>query len=269
LDEKMKTEIIKITPELASVILSKNVNRKVRPHQVNALKESMLGGLWRLTHQGIAFDVNGNLVDGQHRLLAIVASKMTFDMMVTHYDSAFQYDVLPVDTGSYRNYSDLTGLPQGLTELASGYHSIVLVDNRAVKIPAHIIKDEAMIIKPFLDKLTKYCGTTARQKSVFAVKGAACLMMARYPEREGYILESYRQYILDVQDMPKPLYAIQKALIRGVVTNNGHSAQKDYFARVWLAFNPQNTDLSRIQISNLDRVIDDAIAAWHHVFKKQ
>lgn len=263
----MKTEIINITPELASKMLLKNANRKVRPHQVKSLKESMLNGLWRLTHQGIAFDVNGNLVDGQHRLMAIIESKMSFDMMVSYYESTFQFDVLPVDIGSYRSYADSTGLPAPLTELTNGYHSIVLIDNKQIKIPAHIIKQEALVIKPFFDKLIQYCGSTAKQKSVFSVKGAACLMMARYPEREAYILEAYRQYVLDNQDMPTPFYAIQKALIRGVVTNQGYSAQRDYFARAWLAFNPDNANLSKIQIKNLDKVIDDAIAAWHQVFK--
>ena len=35
------------------------------------------------THQGIAFDENGVLQDGQHRLCAIVSANKPVDMMVT------------------------------------------------------------------------------------------------------------------------------------------------------------------------------------------
>ncbi len=43
----------------------------------------MREGHWDTTHQGIAIASDGTLVDGQHRLLAIVESGVTVRMNVT------------------------------------------------------------------------------------------------------------------------------------------------------------------------------------------
>lgn len=77
-----------ISPETAAEYLKHNVkNRKPRPRQVEILKRDMVADAWRLTHQGIAFGESGALghsplLDGQHRLLAIVASGRTIPCLV-------------------------------------------------------------------------------------------------------------------------------------------------------------------------------------------
>jgi len=43
----------------------------------------MKAGRWKLTHVGIAFDINNVLQDGQHRLWAVVFSGRTVEMSVT------------------------------------------------------------------------------------------------------------------------------------------------------------------------------------------
>jgi hypothetical protein len=68
---------------MASEWLSKNThNRRIRVSWVKELTRRILCGLWELTNQGIAFDPHGLLVDGQHRLLAIVASGKTVPVWV-------------------------------------------------------------------------------------------------------------------------------------------------------------------------------------------
>lgn len=72
-----------ITPDVARTYLTKNTrNRKLSSHLVTALASDMRQGLWRQTHQGIAFDVEGNLADGQHRLAAIVSADVAVEMPV-------------------------------------------------------------------------------------------------------------------------------------------------------------------------------------------
>lgn len=73
-----------ITPGMALQYLKANVkNRKPRKRQVEILKRDLLAGAWRFTHQGIAFAEDGSLLDGQHRLQAIVAAeKPVLDMLV-------------------------------------------------------------------------------------------------------------------------------------------------------------------------------------------
>jgi hypothetical protein len=47
-------------------------NRTIKTQMWRRYSRDMARGFWRLTHQGVAFDSDGALLDGQHRLLAIV-----------------------------------------------------------------------------------------------------------------------------------------------------------------------------------------------------
>ena len=63
----MKVTIEVITPQLAETYLTANVgNRPVLRRVVARYAREMAAGNWLLTHQGIAFDSQGKLVDGQH-----------------------------------------------------------------------------------------------------------------------------------------------------------------------------------------------------------
>ena len=80
----MHSSIVEVSPELAKEWLRSNTfNRKASQATVNRYAGDMKSGEWRLNHQGIAFDDQGILVDGQHRLLAVVKSCATVRMMVT------------------------------------------------------------------------------------------------------------------------------------------------------------------------------------------
>ena len=74
-----------VTPEMAERYLKTNYtnNRNVRMDWVNTLADIINNGNWQISHQGIAFDSNGVLLDGQHRLLAIVKAKKAVTMQVT------------------------------------------------------------------------------------------------------------------------------------------------------------------------------------------
>ena len=99
-------ELMTITPELAKQLLSLNTtaNRAVRKAKVDSYAKDMLSGLWRLTHQGIAFDWHGNLVDGQHRLHAIMKSGVTLQFYAYKGLNPDHFAVL--DTGAARSAGD-------------------------------------------------------------------------------------------------------------------------------------------------------------------
>jgi len=80
----MRTRLEEITPELALEYLKHNTgNRAIRQKAVDEYAQEMISNRWVATHQGIAFYDDGELADGQHRLLAIVESGCTVQMMVT------------------------------------------------------------------------------------------------------------------------------------------------------------------------------------------
>lgn len=78
------SKVITITPKMAERCLSKNPNnRPLREGDIGVYAEDMRRGYWMLTHQGIAFDTLGNLIDGQHRLWAIIRASVPVLMRVT------------------------------------------------------------------------------------------------------------------------------------------------------------------------------------------
>ena len=94
-----------ITPELAQKWLKEtnNFNRPITQAVVDMYVRQIKSGLWRRTHQGIAFDTYGTLIDGQHRLMAIINTGVTVPMLVFMDESPENYEY--IDCG--RNRSNL------------------------------------------------------------------------------------------------------------------------------------------------------------------
>lgn len=98
-------DVIDVTPEQAKKWLANNTqNRALNRKRVAALATEMREGRWKLTHQGIAFGPTGVLLDGQHRLAAIVASGVAVKMLVTTgLDDVFSC----IDTGVIRTAAQM------------------------------------------------------------------------------------------------------------------------------------------------------------------
>ncbi len=109
----MYSEIVEVTPQMAEDWLNKKNkrNRKIRKGAVDRLAYDMITGQWNLTHQGLAFDVKGNLLDGQHRLKAVSIAGRPIKFFVT-YDVPVE-SVITMDTQATRSIPDVANF-QGL-----------------------------------------------------------------------------------------------------------------------------------------------------------
>lgn len=71
-----QAEWVWVTPDEAQKMLQHNsVNRDLRPHDMESYERMMRDGTWGICIEPIAFDTNGNLINGQHRLTAQVRSE--------------------------------------------------------------------------------------------------------------------------------------------------------------------------------------------------
>lgn len=105
LDPKPNSAFIAITPEMAARWLKFNVkNRNIRRQDVDRYKRDMIADNWHLDGSPIRFAKDGALLDGQHRLTAIVESGKTVTMLVVRGISADAQSVM--DTGRRRTASD-------------------------------------------------------------------------------------------------------------------------------------------------------------------
>ena len=112
----METKVIPVSPEFVQAWLRCNIgNRHVNYQLVAKFAEAMQRGEWILTHQGIAFDTAGVLIDGQHRLLAVIKSGRTVMMNVTTGVERKPGQLLEIDTGRGRTLANVL-LMSGITD---------------------------------------------------------------------------------------------------------------------------------------------------------
>ncbi len=112
----MEIITILVTPDIAREWLEKfnTNNRPLQPAHSTFLANQMRGGKWMETGDSIKFGENGQLIDGQHRLLAVVRSGISQSFVVARevQNEAFQV----VDSGKKRTSGDvlcISGLVEG------------------------------------------------------------------------------------------------------------------------------------------------------------
>ncbi|MDT9681854.1 hypothetical protein RND61_07170 [Streptomyces sp. TRM76323] len=96
---EIKMSLTLVTPELAREWIKRNIrhNRPISASKVKQWRTAIEEGRWRLTHQGIAFDPDGNLIDGQHRLMAIGAGDLPVWLPVFYGVPAECFAVLDIN----------------------------------------------------------------------------------------------------------------------------------------------------------------------------
>ncbi|MET8009545.1 hypothetical protein ABZU86_01850 [Streptomyces sp. NPDC005271] len=126
-------EVLDVSPQLAAEWLTRNTNnRPLSKSTVQQLVGQIQRGEWQLTHQGIAFDEDDVLIDGQHRLAAIAKAGITVPLTVTHGVPRTAFTVM--DTGRKRTGRDALALAgeANATHLAAalrGLHLYLSVPN--------------------------------------------------------------------------------------------------------------------------------------------
>jgi hypothetical protein len=103
--EDSNNSAVEVTPDIAAEWLKENVaNRPIRPKHKQQLATTMARNLWKLNGESIKFDSYGRLIDGQHRLLAIIESGKTVPLLVVR---GLDPDVVPtIGCGVKRSAAD-------------------------------------------------------------------------------------------------------------------------------------------------------------------
>lgn len=146
----MQTEVFDVSPELAAQWLTRNTNnRPLSKNTVQQLAGQIQRGEWQLTHQGIAFDEDDVLIDGQHRLAAIVKAGVTVPLTVTHGVPRTAFTVM--DTGRKRTGRDALALAgeANATHLAAalrGLHLYLHAPNSAWSGASSVTSNDQLLV---------------------------------------------------------------------------------------------------------------------------
>lgn len=126
-NKPLNATIMTVTPVMAADWLThNNNNRKIDPHTVTKYANDMRNGNFTLNPDAIAFDTGGNLVNGQHRLRAIIVSDVPTDCVVIFDFPVNSSDFLNFDCGknrTIRSRIELAGytIPQTAVDIAGSY----------------------------------------------------------------------------------------------------------------------------------------------------
>lgn len=243
----MNPQFQTVTPEMAKGYLLKNTdNRNKRGWWVSGLANMIKRGEWIPTHQGVAFSQSGKLLDGQHRLEAIIEANVPVQMMVTTGVRDDAYKVL--DNGIKRTLSDLTGITPKTAELCRVLARFAY--NGGTNTSAEqCLEIYNTGVGEVSDNLVEYCGKNIKVYSSAMVRTAAvCLILDGYNQQ--YIKELYANLCTQkFNDLPN----IAHAFIRQVTDGRAFANDKnDLLARSLKVFNPEFASVTRLQISDSD-----------------
>lgn len=222
----MKTAIETISPDKARKYLDGNYgNRVVRQAWVENLAGMMQRGEWRATHQGIAFTKDGRLLDGQHRLLAIMRSGKNIDMMVTRDmdEASFRH----IDGGRTRSNADRIKLVEDEREnavavsLVRSYLVAAVVKNNSA-VTVDLIENNFLSMSDAFAWVASSFRSSVKNVTRAAVGAACSVYIHKHPTPGKRFVEG----LVSGKDLTEksPTLALRESLIAGRVGINTHDA---------------------------------------------
>jgi len=147
--DDIQFKLVEITPVMAESFLANNeANRNIRKQKVEEYTKSMNKGFWRVTGEGITLDKDGKLLDGQHRLLAIIAHGKPVTMsIIRNVESGVQQYM---DCGAPRRIADNLKMFDGhknTTALVAIAKALILFDTGEFANP--VIDDVRKVLKRY------------------------------------------------------------------------------------------------------------------------
>lgn len=118
----VRSQWMQVDPATAQRWLENNFrNRPISDDVVAAYARDMTNGVWVPTHQGVAFSDRDELIDGQHRLHAIIRAGQTIRMMVTFglpakIEGHEMTTMDAVDRGRTRSVADQLKIQHGMKD---------------------------------------------------------------------------------------------------------------------------------------------------------
>ena len=265
--QREKVEIKIITPEFAEKLLEKNTsNRNLRRDHVATLARDMIEGAWRLNNDAICIANDGALLNGQHRLNAIIKAGKPIKMLVAEGFAPETYKVL--DGGAKRSVADQMNITNELAatvRLAFNFYLGSYYQN-GVK-PNH--QDVEALMESEFGRIYDTLPRTIKTISPTSVRVAAIAAILKGVEPAHVILEINSLTALDFEYISRGGHAILRAL------RNPSSMFADLGsakARVWKTaymfkhFQQLDRDTQVVRMS--DREAQDLLKEMSAMFKE-
>lgn len=229
-------KVIDVTPELAESWLGKNThNRNLRERTVNAYARDMRDGNWKWNGEAIKFDKNGILLDGQHRLHAVIKAGITVQMLVIFgVESEAQHTM---DSGTKRTLSDALKFhgEQHTTALGAGIKSCVVWDSgyRQLDGGAHLTPTNGECLEYLADhpELREYARLAGDVRKSGLPSGVAILAMKIFYEIDAEDAEFFFMRLASDEGHYKtePIYELRSVLDERGISNGRQIVRRPHW----------------------------------------
>ena len=247
--------------EAANFLASSTGNRPVRKKTVNQMSIDMLEGRWLLTHQGIAIAPSGRLLDGQHRMLAVVKAGVPIPMTVARDVSPEAFAVMDgagISAGK-RSLKDVLG---GDSRILDPCSYIARLHNKQSQVTPFHVSPVLAHVAPHVAALVKACGTVVRSRTAASIKAAAALRLMQ-GNHDDYVLTQWTALVmLDYPAMSPAIQAFCRQLTDAKHAAEGSTVANDRAARAWIAFDWSRRNVTRIQINSVAQQMEEMRAVW-------
>ena len=257
--QKPEATVMDITPAMAKEMLETSPgNRRLRGWYVDLLAAAMKRGEWRVTSQGIGFDVIGRLRDAHHRLHACIQSGVSFPSVVVFGMRTDAYEV--TDTGMVRTYADRLNEDRAVADV------LRLGCQYALGTAKPTIDQMMPIIDAGIGdaarSLIEFCGSKRKYYASAPMKLAACITIMNGGNAD-FVLQQYRAICtLDFDAMSKSAQALVRQVDSGKTRAN---ETREVLSRGFRVFDKDRHGISKIQISDAD--IDAAVELVRSVLR--
>lgn len=247
----MKAEVMTVTPKMAQDILEhNNANRNINRYAVRQYARDMKTGLWKLGGQGISISSSGRLLDGQHRLYAIIEANVPVTMLVcTDVDCTN----VNFDSGRKRTFSDqyrISGNTASITNrLGVGFVKLCRIFANDKVIPWTNL-DYSMSFEEFdkflnanYDELVEFfnymisgkgCPRGIKTATVFSTLWAIYKIDERFTKEEVIRVANILKTGITVETYDAPIVALRDKLI-AMIPGKGYSGMREVINRVCYA----------------------------------
>lgn len=241
----IRFETVMVTPQQAQTWLDKNRkdNRKLSNQKVKEYMNEIRAGRWRYTHQGIAFDTEGYLIDGQHRLAAVREAGIATKMVVAYGVDRGEFTI--IDRGFPRNMMIITGIDKYFTEC---YIFLITVATRHAQRP--MPDDVFQLHKNLgsnLKELHDYCSAKVRVFTSAPFRTAALVAM-QSGEDKIYVLNTYRELAAGRQSMPIVAFTLFKSKDE-LSRSYGWRGRFEMYFKARYVFTKEKSEIDRITIN--------------------
>ncbi len=240
-----KFNVETVTPDVAKKLLETNTgNRHLRGKTVERYAAIMKTGGWLLTPEPIIVGTTGRLLNGQHRLNAVIQCGSAQRMLIVRNVDESTFPAL--DRGAVRTFADANGMDRGLSEVAKLLTT--LVDGQIPALVDKRVLANAQLLEQNFRDLMSACPSNKQYFSSAPFRLAACVHMFN-PANRDHAVQMYSNFVYGhVNKLPPIGQSLVGAYFSGRVGRNtgGHEVRRESVLRAFSVFNIDNAEATRL-----------------------